>query len=99
MKHFAKLLHTLARPWHSTHVVARSPDRATGPTEGLLFRTSPCPPWHGRETVPQRGFVDFVSFVVHFLVIQIHARSLLTTSPCTSVNRYCLPWNLCVSFV
>jgi len=32
-------------------VVARSPDRATGSTEGLQFQTSPGPAWHGRETI------------------------------------------------
>src|SRR5262245_19008516 len=44
----------------SSRVVARSPDRATLPTAGLLF-ADPRPtretlgpaPWHGQETVPQ----------------------------------------------
>ncbi len=39
---------------HRGKVVARSPDRVTGPTEGLPFRALPCPSWHGRETVPQQ---------------------------------------------
>src|SRR5881392_32149 len=36
-------------------VVARSPDRATGPTEGLRIKGDlRSAEWHGQETVPQR---------------------------------------------
>src|SRR6266498_5565753 len=41
-------------------VVARSPDRATPPTEGLPIAPTPAEetfgqaPWHGQETVPQQ---------------------------------------------
>ncbi len=38
-------------------VVARSPDRATGPTAGLPLLPETCghKPWHGQETVPQQA--------------------------------------------
>ncbi len=62
-------------------VVARSPDRATGPTEGLHDTTVGSAEWSGQETAPQQG-VSLHDFAGH-RVLLVFTQS--GCSPCKTI--------------